>query len=200
MAEMSTSEDLTPNPDDEGTWRDFIHLLAGMTAVGATAAAVVPLVDQMNPDASVKALATKEAVIDAIEPGQVVTVKWQGKPIFIRRRTKKEIEEGDTIPMKSLKDKIARNENVAGKAPATPENRIAAGKEEWVIVVGICTHLGCIPLGPHETGAGGQWHGWFCPCHGSQYDNLGRIMKGPAPENLLIPVIEFLSDTKIKIG
>ncbi len=200
MADMSTSEDIASTQGEEGTRRDFIHLLAGMTAVGATAAVAVPLVDQMNPDASVKALATKEAVIDSIEPGQVVTVVWQGKPIFIRRRTKKEIEEAKTIPMKILKDKIARNLNTEDKAPATPENRIAAGREEWVIVVGICTHLGCIPLGPNETGAGGDWHGWFCPCHGSQYDNLGRIMKGPAPENLLIPVVEFLSDTKIKIG
>ncbi len=196
----ATDEVISSSGEEEGTRRDFIHLLAGMTAVGAGAAVVVPLVDQMNPAASVMAMATKEVAIDAIEPGQVIKVVWQGKPVFVRRRTPEEIEQAAAMPLSSLKDPIARNQNIDDKDPATAENRVMPGKEEWVVVVGICTHLGCVPLGPNETGAGGEWKGWFCPCHGSHYDNLGRIMKGPAPQNLLIMPYEFLSDTMIKIG
>ena len=161
--------------------RDFLFLATG--AVGAVGAASVvwPLIDEMNPDASTLAMASIEVDTSAIPEGQIVTVKWRGGPVFIRHRTKKEIDEAVSTPLAELKD------------PQTDQERVK--KPDWLIVVGVCTHLGCVPLG-HE----GPYEGWKCPCHGSIYDTSGRIRQGPAPLNLAVPEYAFLTDTKVKIG
>jgi ubiquinol-cytochrome c reductase iron-sulfur subunit len=157
-----------------------------------------PLIDQMNPDAAALALATVEVDISSIAVGQSVVVKWRGKPVVIRQRTPEEIEGVKKVALGDLIDPIARNDNLPADAPATDENRSAAsvkGKEAWFVMVQICTHLGCVPLGQQ-----GDYDGWFCPCHGSQYDAAGRVRHGPAPENMVVPVYSFETDTKIKIG
>ncbi len=179
----------------EITRRDFLYIATG--AVGAVGAALTvwPLIDQMNPDAAALALATVEVDISTVEPGQSLTVKWRGKPVFIRNRTPEEIEAAKSVPVAELPDGVARNANLPATAPADDANRAAAGKENWLVMVGICTHLGCVPLGQQ-----GEYGGWFCPCHGSQYDTAGRIRKGPAPENLAVPLYAFLTDTSIRIG
>ena len=151
---------------------------AGAVAVGSV---VWPLISQMNPDASTLALASTEVDIGGIAEGQIVTVKWRGKPVFVRHRTKKEIEEAQAVPVSQLPD------------PQTDAARVQ--KPEWLIVIGVCTHLGCIPLG-HQ----GAYDGWFCPCHGSVYDTSGRIRQGPAPRNLDVPTYAFETATKVKIG
>lgn len=179
----------------EHSRRDFLYIATG--AVGAVGAALTawPLIDQMNPDAAALALATTEVDISAIEPGMSVTVKWRGKPVFIRNRTEQEIEAAKEVSLSELKDQDARNPNLPAGAEATDANRAAAGKENILVQIGICTHLGCVPLGQQ-----GPYGGWFCPCHGSAYDTAGRIRFGPAPENLHIPQYEFISDTQIRIG
>lgn len=182
----------------EPTRRDFIHILAGATAAVGAAGVAVPLIVQMNPDASVLALSTKEVDLSALEVGQAIKVVWQGKPVFIRRRTPEEIREVEETPVSALKDPVARNENLPDAPPATDANRVV--KAEYIVVVGICTHLGCVPLGTSQGEVRGDFGGWFCPCHGSHYDNAGRVRKGPAPENLLVPPYEFLTDTSIRIG
>ena len=161
--------------------RDFLFLATGAVGAVGAAAVVWPLIDQINPDASTLALSSVEVDTGAIAEGQIVTVKWRGGPVFIRHRTKKEIDEAVNAPLSELKD------------PQTDQER--APKPEWLIVVGVCTHLGCVPLG-HE----GPYDGWKCPCHGSIYDTSGRIRSGPAPLNLAVPEYAFLSDTKVKIG
>ncbi|MFQ5564243.1 MAG: ubiquinol-cytochrome c reductase iron-sulfur subunit [Parvularculaceae bacterium] len=188
----------TEKEEGEPTRRDFIHLLAGSAAAVGAVGAVWPLVDQLNPDASVLALSTKEVDLSGIPVGQAVKVVWQGKPVFIRHRTAEEIAEAEKTPLSVLKDDVARNENIDGKAGAEDENRRL--KPEWMVVVGVCTHLGCVPLGTDRGEARGEYNGWFCPCHGSHYDLAGRIRKGPAPENLPVPPYEFVTDTVIKIG
>jgi ubiquinol-cytochrome c reductase iron-sulfur subunit len=176
--------------------RDFLYVATGMVGVVGAASVAWPFIDQMRPDASTRALASIEVDVTAVEPGMSLTVKWRGKPVFIRNRTEKEIEEAKAVALADLKDPIARNANVAADAPATDEDRAAGeGKENWLVMVGVCTHLGCVPLGQ-----AGDFGGWFCPCHGSHYDTAGRIRKGPAPENLAVPVFEFISDTKIRVG
>lgn len=175
------------------TRRDFLYIATGVWAAAGAGAFVWPLIDQMNPDASVLALASIEVDIGAIEEGQSVTVKWQGKPVFIRHRTAKEIEEARAVAIGDLRDQVARNDNLGADVPATDENR--AAKPEWLIMVGVCTHLGCVPLGQQ-----GDFGGWFCPCHGSHYDTAGRIRKGPAPQNLEVPHYEYIADTKVRIG
>ena len=179
----------------EPTRRDFLYIATG--AMGAVGAALVawPLIDQMNPDAAALALATVEVDISAVETGMSLTVKWRGKPVFIRNRTEKEIEEAKSVPVAQLPDRNARNPNLPADAEATDANRAAAGKENWLVQIGICTHLGCVPLGQS-----GIYGGWFCPCHGSHYDTAGRIRKGPAPQNLHIPVAAFVNETTIKLG
>lgn len=189
------------NPMDgtgEPTRRDFIHILSASVAAAGVAGVVVPMVDQMNPDASVRALSTREIDISAIPAGQAIKVMWQGKPVFIRHRTEAEIKEAAETPISALKDSEARNDNVAGKVDAEDKNRVI--KPAYVVLVGVCTHLGCIPLGTAQGETRGDYHGWFCPCHGSHYDVSGRIRKGPAPENLKVPPYAFLSDAVIKIG
>jgi ubiquinol-cytochrome c reductase iron-sulfur subunit len=179
----------------EPTRRDFLYIATG--AVGAVGAVLTawPLVDQMNPDQAALALATIEVDISSLTPGMSMVVKWQGKPVVVRNRTDKEIEEAKAVALGDLKDPIARNANLPSGAPATDENRTAKGKENILIQVEICTHLGCVPLGQQ-----GEYGGWFCPCHGSQYDTAGRIRKGPAPENLHVPKYTFLTDTTLRIG
>ena len=186
---MSVNESAEPNR------RDFLYIATG--AVGAVGAAAVawPFIDQMNPDAATLALASINVDVSQVAEGQSITAKWRGKPIFIRQRTAQEIEEAKSTDLSELKDPLARNANLPGEAPATDENRSAADKEAWLIMVGVCTHLGCIPLGQ-----AGNYDGYFCPCHGSHYDTAGRIRSGPAPENMAIPPFSFSDDTTITIG
>ena len=164
-------------------------------AVGAVAVAW-PFIDQMRPDASTLALASIEVDVSSLEPGMSLTAKWRGKPIFIRNRTPEEVKAADEVPLSDLKDPVARNANLPSDAQATGVDRSAGkDKENWIVMIGSCTHLGCIPLGQ-----AGEYNGWFCPCHGSVYDTAGRIRKGPAPQNLAIPTYSFISDKVIKIG
>jgi ubiquinol-cytochrome c reductase iron-sulfur subunit len=187
---------ITDNADHaEPTRRDFLYIATGAMAGVGVALVAWPLIDQMNPDAAALALASVEVDISALQAGQSLTVKWRGKPVFIRNRTEEEIEAAKTVPVSELPDGLARNANLKEDAPATDANRAADGKENWLIQIGICTHLGCVPLGEQ-----GQYGGWFCPCHGSVYDTAGRIRQGPAPENLHIPVYSFITDAKLKIG
>jgi ubiquinol-cytochrome c reductase iron-sulfur subunit len=165
----------------EPTRRDFLFIATGAVAAVGAAAAVWPLISQMSPDASTLALASTEVDIGSIPEGQIVTIKWRGKPVFISHRTAKEIEEAQNVNLATLPDPQADSARVQ--------------KPQWLIIVGVCTHLGCIPLG-HQ----GEYGGWFCPCHGSVYDTSGRIRKGPAPRNLAVPQYSFLSDAKVKIG
>ncbi|MBX3525133.1 MAG: ubiquinol-cytochrome c reductase iron-sulfur subunit [Rhodoblastus sp.] len=163
------------------TRRDMLYIATGAASAVAIGAVAWPFISQMNPDASTLALSSTELDISAIPEGQIVTIKWRGKPVFVRHRTKKEIKEAEDVPLAQLPD------------PQTDQARVK--KPEWLVVVGVCTHLGCIPLG-HQ----GPFDGWFCPCHGSAYDTSGRIRQGPAPRNLEVPDYAFLTDTKIKIG
>ncbi|TYR29953.1 ubiquinol-cytochrome c reductase iron-sulfur subunit [Mesorhizobium microcysteis] len=187
---------VSANESTEHNRRDFLYIATAMTGVVGAGAVVWPFIDQMRPDASTLALATVEVDVSAIEPGMSVTAKWRGKPIFIRNRTDAEIEEAKSVSVDQLPDQLARNENLGADAPASDLERSAGeGKENWIVMIGSCTHLGCVPLGQ-----AGDFGGWFCPCHGSHYDTAGRIRSGPAPENLHIPNYEFISDTVIRIG
>lgn len=173
--------------------RDFLYVAT--TAVGAvgTLFAIWPFIDQMNPSASVLALASAEVDIASVQPGQAVTIMWRTRPVFIRRRTQEEIEAARAVRVETLIDPQARNANLDERAPATDANR--AMRPEWLIVIGVCTHLGCIP-----EGFEGDYRGWLCHCHGSEYDLAGRVRVGPAPENLAVPPYVFLADTRVRIG
>ncbi|ASP20342.1 ubiquinol-cytochrome c reductase iron-sulfur subunit [Antarctobacter heliothermus] len=192
--------------DHEGTRRDFLYYAAGGAGVVTTAAAVWPLVNQMNPSADVRALSTIRVDVSGVAPGTQLTVKWLGKPVFIRHRTGAEIEEAKEQEVafaagESVVDTNARNANLAdSNAPATDANRTMPSPEgeapqAWLVQMGVCTHLGCVPLGD-----AGEFGGWFCPCHGSHYDLAGRIRKGPAPENLPVPPAEWVDDSTILLG
>ena len=156
-----------------GTRRDFLYYATAGTGAVAVGAAVWPLVNQMNPSADVKALSSIRVDVSGVEVGTQLTVKWLGKPVFIRRRTEAEIEEAKAVDVSTLPDPIAQNENLGGDVPATDENRALDETGEWLVQMGVCTHLGCVPLGD-----AGDFGGWFCPCHGSHYDTAGRIRKG----------------------
>ncbi|HRO50019.1 MAG TPA: ubiquinol-cytochrome c reductase iron-sulfur subunit [Hyphomicrobium sp.] len=185
---------------EDANRRDFL-VIAGNAFVAVGAAATLwPFVAQMNPDAGAQALASIEVDLSPIQEGQAVTVMWRGKPIFIRNRTAEEIKTAEADKLDDLPDRSARNELLPEATPATDENRVKEGHANWLVLVGICTHLGCIPTGQRMGDAKGEFGGWFCPCHGSHYDTSGRIRKGPAPRNLDVPPYEFVSDTKIKIG
>ncbi|MBC8130613.1 MAG: ubiquinol-cytochrome c reductase iron-sulfur subunit [Rhizobiaceae bacterium] len=186
---------MSVNPSAEPTRRDFLYIATGAVGAVGAALAVWPFIDQMNPDAGTLALAEVEVDVSQVAEGQSITAKWQGKPVFIRQRTAAEIEEGKSVSLDELKDPIARNANLAADAEATDANRAAEGKEAWLLMVGVCTHLGCIPVGQ-----AGDYDGWFCPCHGSHYDTAGRVRLGPAPQNLAIPPFAFISDTTVRIG
>lgn len=168
---------------DTTTRRDFLYIATGAVGAVGAAAMVWPFVSQMQPDASVLALSTTEVDLSPIAVGQIVTVTWRGKPIFVSHRTPAEIKSAQDTPLSALPD------------PQPDQDRVKTGKDQWLVVIGICTHLGCVPLG-HQ----GQYNGWFCPCHGSVYDTSGRIRQGPAPLNLELPPYNFVSDTKIVIG
>ncbi len=180
--------------------RDFIVIAAQAFAGVGAALALWPFINQMNPDASTQAAASLEVDLSPIKEGQAITVLWRGKPVFVRSRTKEEITKAVDVKLSELVDPSARNDDLPEKAPATDANRTKKGHENWMILVGICTHLGCIPKGQSIGDARGDFGGWFCPCHGSHYDTAGRIRKGPAPRNLEVPPYDFVSDSKIKIG
>jgi ubiquinol-cytochrome c reductase iron-sulfur subunit len=165
------------------TRRDFLVLAAQAMGGVGVAAAIWPFVDSMNPSKDVLALSSIEVDLSAIQPGQSIKVMWRGKPVFVRNRTPEEVKVAEETPMSDLPD------------PQADADRVKEGKSNWLVLVGVCTHLGCVPLGQS-----GDYHGWFCPCHGSHYDTSGRIRKGPAPLNMLVPEYAFLSDTRIKIG
>ncbi len=185
--------------DEPVNRRDFIHIAATAFAAVGAAAALWPVISQMNPDQSALSLASTELDLSPIQEGQAVTVMWRGKPIFVRHRTPEEIKSAQDVQMEDLKDPLARVLE-APDVPATDQARTKPGKEQWLVMVGICTHLGCIPKGQRTGDEKGPYGGWFCPCHGSAYDTSGRIRLGPAPRNLDIPPYSFESDTKIKIG
>ena len=181
---MSTKSILKNEQNEDK--RDFLivstYALAGIGA----AAFVWPLIDQMNPAADTLALASTEIDLSSLEEGQSITVKWRGKPVFVRHRTDDEIKQAQEVSLEGMRD------------PQTDSERVT--KEKYIVLVGVCTHLGCVPLGQKSGDVKGQYGGWFCPCHGSHYDHSGRIRKGPAPTNLEVPSYKFLSDTVIKIG
>ncbi|MBM3613869.1 MAG: ubiquinol-cytochrome c reductase iron-sulfur subunit [Alphaproteobacteria bacterium] len=181
--------------NDAGTRRDFLyHATAGAGAV-ATSAAVWPLVNQMNPSADTRALASIFVDVSGVEVGTQLTVKWRGKPVFIRRRSPEEIEAARAVALTDLMDAKSANSNKPD-ADASDANRTLDEAGEWLVMIGVCTHLGCVPIG---DGAG-EFGGWFCPCHGSHYDTAGRIRKGPAPRNLDVPVAAFEDESTIKLG
>tara|TARA_Y100000590_G_scaffold203868_1_gene231289 strand:- start:419 stop:931 length:513 start_codon:yes stop_codon:yes gene_type:complete len=161
--------------------RDFLYTASYTVGAVGIGAAIWPLIDQMNPDSSVKALASTEVDVSLVEPGKSITVLWRGKPVFIKRRTQEEIAEARAVNLDDLID------------PEKDEDR--AKNPEWLVMLGVCTHLGCVPLADK-----GDYNGWFCPCHGSHYDTSGRIRKGPAPQNMEIPKYEFVNNNIIKIG
>ncbi|GAA3857758.1 ubiquinol-cytochrome c reductase iron-sulfur subunit [Celeribacter arenosi] len=182
--------------EHDATRRDFLYYATGGAGAIATGAAVWPLVNQMNPSADVQALSSIRVDVSGVEVGTQLTVKWLGKPVFIRRRTQDEIDAARATPLAELADQGAENANIAAGADASDENRTLDEAGEWLVMMGVCTHLGCVPLG---DGAG-DFGGWFCPCHGSHYDTAGRIRKGPAPRNLPVPVAAFEGDTEIVLG
>ena len=163
--------------------RDFLYVASGAVGAVGVAAIVWPVINQMNPDASVLALSSTEVDLSHIQTGQTITIKWRGMPVFVRNRTQKEVDEARAVPMDQLKD------------PQTDQDRVMKGHDNWLIMIALCTHLGCIPNGP-----AGDYGGWLCPCNGSQYDTSGRIRRGPAPKNLVVPPYKFLTDTKVQIG
>lgn len=191
---------MASHPEDEPTRRDFLIIAGNAFAAVGAAATLWPFVAQMNPDASAQALASTEIDLSPIKPGQAITAMWRGKPVFIRNRTEDEIEKARTVDLSALPDSSARNDLLPEATPAEDANRVKDGKDNWLVLIGICTHLGCIPKGQSMGDEKGEYDGWFCPCHGSHYDTSGRIRKGPAPRNLEVPPYTFVSDTKIKIG
>jgi ubiquinol-cytochrome c reductase iron-sulfur subunit len=185
--------------DHEGTRRDFLYYATGGAGVVVTGAAVWPLINQMNPSADVMAMSSIRVDVSEVEVGTQLTVKFQGKPVFIRRRSQREIDSARATPLEDLPDQIDyvwENPNNQLDSEALDQNRTMDDAGEWLVMIGICTHLGCVPIGNES----GDFGGWFCPCHGSHYDTAGRIRKGPAPRNLDIPPAAWLDDTTIQLG
>ncbi|MEM6682648.1 MAG: ubiquinol-cytochrome c reductase iron-sulfur subunit [Pseudomonadota bacterium] len=183
---MSVETQVVDEP--EVNRRDFIHIATGaMFAVGGAMVAW-PFIDQMNPSADVRALATIEVDLSALEPGMGMKAMYRGKPLFVRRRTEAELAELKDVSISELRD------------PQEDTARVVEGKEEFLVILGVCTHLGCVPLGTAVGEKRGDYNGWYCPCHGSHYDVSGRIRKGPAPKNLEVPFYEYITDTTIKVG
>ena len=179
------SDDLTPSGERR---RDFIYIATGAFAAAGAATVLWPLINQMNPSADVLALASIDVDLAAIQPGQAIVVSWRGKPVFARHLTPAEIAAANKVDVASLRD------------PQTLAQRTKPGQTQWLITLGVCTHLGCVPLGAREGENKGEFGGYFCPCHGSQYDTAARIRKGPAPRNLEVPVYSFKSPTSVTIG
>ena len=173
---------------EDPTKRDLLKLVTGSAVVIGVGAIAWPFIDSMNPAKDVLALSSIEVDLAPIQEGQAITAVWRGKPIFLRNRTADEIKSAENVPLNQLID------------PQADSARVKPGKEKWLVVIGICTHLGCVPLGNKITDPRGDFGGWFCPCHGSQYDTSGRVRHGPAPANLGLPPYAFTGDTKIKIG
>ncbi|MEM6603517.1 MAG: ubiquinol-cytochrome c reductase iron-sulfur subunit [Pseudomonadota bacterium] len=184
MTENKTGDNVSPSYNPEESRREFLYLTTAGFGIIAVASVVSPLVGQMSPDRSVLAMAKTDVDLSTVAEGETKTVKWRGKPIFVKHRTKEEIDEMKSVNVADLID------------PETDEDRVQSGREEWLVVIGSCTHLGCVP----SSNMGEYDGGWYCPCHGSHYDAAGRIRKGPAPKNLEIPEYEFVSDSKIVIG
>ena len=176
----------------EHTRRDFLMVATGSLAAIGGVATAWPFINNLNPAADTLALASIEVNVSSLQAGQAITVKWRGKPVFIRRRTEDEIKQAEAVKLSDLPD------------PQTDTARVTDAdkkvRKEWLILVGTCTHLGCVPLGTKSGDAKGEYGGWFCPCHGSHYDTSGRIRKGPAPKNLEVPSYVFASDTVVRIG
>lgn len=170
-----------------GGRRDFLYLTAGAMGAVAVGAVAWPIIDSMNPSADVLALASIDVDLSQVEEGQRITVTWRGKPVFIDNRTAEQIDAARDVDIGNLPD------------PQSDAERVKEGRDNWLVVVGVCTHLGCVPLGQKTGQPRGEWAGWFCPCHGSHYDTSGRIRKGPAPTNLPVPPYEFTSDDTIVI-
>ena len=176
--------------------RDFLYYATAGAGAVAAGAAIWPLVNQMNPSADVQALASVEVDISGVTEGTQLTVLWRGKPVFIRHRTADEIAAARDVALSDLVDPMAENDNKPAGTDASDQNRAMDEEGKWLVMMGVCTHLGCVPLG---DGAG-DFGGWFCPCHGSHYDTAGRIRKGPAPRNLPVPVAQFTDPNTIKLG
>jgi ubiquinol-cytochrome c reductase iron-sulfur subunit len=170
------------------TKRDLLQLITGAGAAIGVGAIAWPLIDSMNPSKDVLALSSVDVDLTPVVEGQGITVVWQGKPIFVRHRTPDEIKSAEDVKLSDLIE------------PQTDQARVKPGHDQWIVLIGICTHLGCVPLGNKPSDPRGDWGGWFCPCHGSQYDTSGRVRHGPAPANLALPPYAFESDTKIKVG
>jgi ubiquinol-cytochrome c reductase iron-sulfur subunit len=190
---MSNKSHNTPSshssaPEGDTTRRDFMVLSASAIAGIGACSVAWPFINSMNPAADVLALSSIEVDLTPVQPGQTLKVKWRGVPVFIRHRTPEDIAESKKVDTKELRD------------PETDDQRVKKGHEQWLVMIGVCTHLGCIPLGGAGDYGGTDGGGWFCPCHGSQYDTAGRIRKGPAPKNLVVPEYAFISDNRIKIG
>lgn len=184
-APASTSEEIAYLPVE--TRREFLYVMTGAVGAVGAAAFVWPLIDSMNPTADVTAFSTTDVDLGPIESGQRITVKWRGNPVFIDHRTDQGIRQAR-----------ADDDNPGLIDPAIDASRTE--RAEWLIVVGVCTHLGCVPLGQKPGEPRGRWGGWFCPCHGSVYDSSGRVRKGPAPRNLVVPPYEFAEDGRVRIG
>jgi len=174
------------------TRRDFLYLMSASAAAFGAATVAWPFISSMNPSGDVLALSSIEVDISAVQVGQSITVKWRGKPVFIRHRTPEEIKEAENVKLSELPDPETDNKRVTDTAKKV--------RPEWLIIIGVCTHLGCVPLGNKPGDPKGEYGGWFCPCHGSQYDTSGRIRKGPAPKNMAVPDYLFSSDSLVKIG
>jgi ubiquinol-cytochrome c reductase iron-sulfur subunit len=183
---MTTSAVPAHDEPEDNSRRDFLLITACTVGAAGAALSLWPFVDSLNPAADVLALSSTEVDLTPIEQGQAITVVWRGKPVFVRHRTKREIDEARAVPTNELRD------------PQKDQDRVK--KDDWLILVGVCTHLGCIPLGQKNSDPKGDYDGWFCPCHGSHYDSSGRIRRGPAPANLPVPPYTFLTDTSIRIG
>ncbi|HLL32195.1 MAG TPA: ubiquinol-cytochrome c reductase iron-sulfur subunit [Allosphingosinicella sp.] len=179
---------LAADPDDGIRRRDFINIAAVSVAGVGAAATLYPLISQMNPSADVLALASIEVDLSAIQPGQAIKTIFRKQPLFIRHLTPAEIQAANAVPVGELRD------------AQTLAERTAEGRPQWLITMGVCTHLGCVPLGAAEGENKGDYGGYFCPCHGSHYDSAGRIRKGPAPTNLEVPAYKFTSDTLVTVG
>tara|TARA_B100001123_G_C14778487_1_gene815602 strand:- start:38 stop:676 length:639 start_codon:yes stop_codon:yes gene_type:complete len=183
---VENKKNQSENDQDKIKRRDFLYLSSVSIGGVGVATFMWPFLKSMNPAEDTLALGSIEVDISGISIGQSITVKWRGKPVFIRRRTQEEISEANTVDISLLPDPV--------------EDKTRVQKEEWLVLEGVCTHLGCVPLGQKMSDTKGEYNGWFCPCHGSHYDSSGRIRKGPAPENLAVPPYQFLNDTTIKIG
>jgi ubiquinol-cytochrome c reductase iron-sulfur subunit len=188
MADVTAAVATHHAATDGVTKRDLLQLIAGAGAAIGASAVAWPLIDSMNPSRDVLALSSVDVDLSPVAEGQGITIVWQGKPIFVRHRTAAEIKKAQDVPLGQLIE------------PQADSARVKAGHNQWVVLIGICTHLGCVPLGNKPSDPRGEWGGWFCPCHGSQYDTSGRVRHGPAPANLALPPYAFKSDTKIKVG